>query len=487
MDEHPDILGYSAPRVGKTFAIELKDLDNQLMNPYEDCLIFAPKQEQAENSFSEQYERIEREGPIKSFIRRNAAGKIELSKNGVQFFNHSKTKCFGINSNFEGENASILRIEELDDIPDNQIKRVMGRGIGKNKNGLPTRHRLSGVIWGKLNIWKYQNDPIYFTLPTVDAYQGLAAGLLEDAAVRIARSEMSDDEWLRTMCLKFIESRNFIWSSWLKASQYIGLKWDLAPIPPMPEALNKHGKITFGLDMGAQGSGEDASEYSLQVIEGSGPFRRWLYGKTWPSDTDPETLIKEINEFWAFYQPDMAYSDARDANLAVQVNEELYSKGLTFWDWKRLGDNNQEGWNRWAERGLMTPIHNTSRNKHAMYVSLRNAINNCVTLSKLSQPAGTIFVFPQIDRDKAAKLHGWKELQMLIRELENLVAEILPSGLYKIERYKKKIEDKQLKFSGTIKLGDDRTDALAMANWAMDFVSGKNKQVFIKADYLRGF
>ena len=432
MDQYPDVLGYACMRVGKTFVVEIKNLDDQLMNSYEDCLIFAPKLDQAENSFNYQYQIIEKEGPIKSYVKRNAASKLEFGKNGVRFRNQSGTKCFGINSNFEGENATILRIEELDDIPDDQIKRVMGRGIAKNRNGMPTRHRLTGVIWGKLNIWKYKEDNDYYTLPPVDVYRALAGGLLDESAVRATRAEMSDDEWLRTMCLMFIESRNFIWSSWLHVSQYIGLKWNLFPVPPMEGAVyarRGNSVITFGLDMGAQGSGDDASEYSLQVIESIGPFRRWVYGITWASDTDPGIIINDTVNAWSFFRPNGAFSDARDANIAAHINEELYSKSLTIWDCHKLGPNKQEGWNAWFERGLMTPIHNTVRTKHTMYMSLRNGINNCVNIDKPGA-SGTMFIFPQVDRSKAQipELKGWRELQLVVRELENLVAENLPSG-----------------------------------------------------------
>ena len=121
-----------------------------------------------------------------------------------------------------------------------------------------------------------------------------------------------------------------------------------------------------------------------------------------------------------------------------------------------------------------------------MYMSLKSGINNCMNISE-ENPAGNIFVFPQVDRGKAEKVDSWHELQVLIRELENLTAERLPSGYYKILRHKKKITDPKIKFSGTLKLGDDRTDALAMSNYGLDYMQSKNSTRFYKADYVRGF
>lgn len=490
MKDNPKSLGYACPRVGKTFQFEFNDLDDEVCNPYDECLIFAPKEDQATDSFKYQREIIENSEILKALVRRNAAGKIELSSKGVQFINRSSCECIGINSNFEGKNASIIRIEELDDIPEDRLKRALGRGLATNKNGLPTRYRFTGVIWGKLNIYKYSHDENYFTLPPIDIYDAIANGYISADDAKTMRGEMSDDEWLRTMCLKFFESQNFIWGRWLHASQMIGLQWGLTPVPWHPDGTyNKRDDeiVSFGLDMGAQGGGDDASEYSLQITSAIGRTRRFINGRVWPPDSDPDEIIRGVCDWWEFYQPNVAFGDARDANLIVQINEELYSRDAVHRDWKRVNPSNtQSGWDDWAKKGLMAPIHNTGRNKHNMYTSLRNSINNCLRVGD-PQMTGNYFVFPYADREKAQKLESWMNLQKLIRELENLVAELLPIGYYKIERYKKKISDAQLGFSGSTKLGDDRTDALAMSNHGLDFRMGKASGGFVGAAYLRGF
>ena len=493
LKENPMALGYASPRIGKTVGFEFTDLDDEVLNAKDECLIFAPKLEQAANSFRYQYDTVMRSEFLRALVRRNAAGKLEISKNGMELINGSRVKCIGILSDFEGENGSIIRVEELDDIPDDRLKRALGRGLATNSNGLPTRYRFTGVIWGKLNIWKYSEDENYFTLPPMDVYDAIAAGYIGKKEAQILRAQMSDDEWLRTMCCMFVESRNFIWSSWLHNSQLIGLAWNLAPVPYMPDAIYQRGNdsvVAFGLDMGAQGTSDDASDYALEVVEGSvrSGARRWLNGLTLPPDSEPDTIIRQVVQFWEFYRPQLAFGDARDANLIAQINEELYSRGLVHFDWKRLGKNDKDGWSKWAAKGLMTPLHNSGPRKHEMYTSLRNAINNCVNVGK-PEYVGTYFVFPQVDRDKANDplRPSWGHLQKLMRELANLVAEPLPSGYYKIERYKKKINDAELGFSGTLNLGDDTTDALAMANFALDTKLGKPTRGFVRSDYVKGF
>lgn len=475
MEEHPDILGYACPRVGKTVVIQLRNLFEKLTTPHEEELIFAPKFDQAVKSFKVQYDIIERSELVQAFVTRNAAGKKEFGKSLVDFQNGSLARCFGATSQFEGENASIEHVDELDDIPNDALIRILGRAIGENKNGKPTRHRFTGVIWGKLNIWHYKTETDFFCLPPLDVYTALAAGYLDRKAVGVQRALMTDDEWLLTQCLIFFEARNYIWSSWLRMSQNIGLYWNLYPVKPRRRIKYlKRGTVAFGMDMGAQGSGEDASEYSLQVTEQVGNIRRWVWGKTWPPDIPADDLISEVADCWEFFQPDIGFGDARDANLIALINSELYSRRLTWFDWKMLGKNDMEGWREWAKQGLMTPAHNNGRMKHHMFASLKRAIFNCMHLGELQTDA-RVMVFPMVDREKSLSLPEWQELSMLIRELQNLVSEKTKQGYDKITRHKTREKSGDNEFGEALKLGDDRPDALAMSNWGLDFLEPRNR------------
>lgn len=495
MDQYPDVLGNSCMRVGKTVVIQLKNLDEKLMTPYEEEMIFAPKHDQAVKTFKTQYDIIDKQPVVNAYVRRNSAGKQLFGLGFVEFYNNSTAKTFGVNSNFEGENATIQHVDELDDVPADTLKRVKGRATGKNRNGMPTRHRYTGVIWGKLNIWKIEDEfnrgleGAYYVLPKVNVYQGLAAGWLEKKDVMDQRREMSDDEWLRTQVLIYVESRNFIWSSKLRLSQLIGLKWGLTPVVPVPGHVfrrDERERVAFGLDMGAQGSGDDASDYALEVTSSKGPYRRWLFGKRWPATADPEIIINDVAELWFFFRPDGGYGDSLDANLIAQINDRLYEMGLVRSNWRKFGANELDAWPKWAKKGLLTPIVNGGRTKHHFYNSLKKAIDNCTQIANYELPSGKIFIFPQIDRYKAKELEHWKELQILIREIENLQAERTKGGYYKISRISKKIEDKELQFDGNSKLGDDGPDALAMSNYFLDYLEKKNFIMETQTGYVPG-
>ncbi len=483
MDQYPDVLANACMRVGKTVVIQLKNLDEKLQTPYEEEMIFAPKHDQAVKTFKTQYDIIDKMPVVNAYVRRNSAGKKMFGTGFVEFYNNSTAKTFGVNSNFEGENATIQHVDELDDVPADTLKRVKGRATGKNRNGMPTRHRFSGVIWGKLNIWKYEEEfrnnlpGAYFVLPKVNVYQGLAAGWLEKKDVMDQRREMTDEEWLRTQVLEYVESRNFIWSSKLRLSQLIGLKWNIMPVVPVPGQIYKRDsreRISFGLDMGAQGSGDDASDYVLEITASVGPYRRWMFGKRWPGITDPEIIIHDVAELWKYFRPDGGYGDSLDANLIAQINDRLYELGLVRTNWRKLGANELEAWHKWAKKGLLTPLVNGGRTKHHFYNSLKKAIDNCSQIAKLEIPSGRVFIFPQIDRYKAKELEHWKELQVLIREIENLQAERTSGGYLKISRIQKRIDDPELKINESSRLGDDGPDALAMSNYFLDYLDRVN-------------
>jgi hypothetical protein len=497
LDDNPDVVCKACPRVGKTYLLAMKNLDELVTNGNENLMVAAPKYDQAVETFRPAYEIIDESEVLQALISRNAAGKMEYGRGFAKFIHKSDAKCFGVTSNFEGYNATILHVDETDDIPPEYWIRLFGRTVAANKSGRPTRKRLSGVIWGKLNLWHFEQDPGFFTLPGVDVYQALASGLLEQKAVKDMRAQMSDEEWLRTMCLYYVEAQNLIWESWLNYSQYIGLSWNLKPVPPM-EGLQYHkrGVVSFGLDMGHQGTGDDASDYALQVVEARGRYRRWLWGRTWSPDANPNDIISDVTDYWQFFSPDIGYGDALDANLCAQVNENLFDNGLTYYNWKIKGKNDQEGWKDWEKRGLMTPVHNTGRSKHAMYNSLRKSVFNATRLGHEDDILAPVMIFPQIDRKQSAEekqlqmaLPSWSAMAQLIRELANLVGERLPSGILKIERAQTRQDvsgDKE--FGKTIKLGDDNPDALAMANHGLDYLeSRKTVSGKMQLEYLPGF
>lgn len=473
MDKYNSYIGTSAPRTGKTKGVAFKLLYWLCKNRDEDLRIWAPRFEQARESFVYIYEWVSNSPALKAFVARSAAGKQLLDLTKLQFKNGSNIKLFGVNSKREGTNATILWCEEYDWFPPDIIPLIFDRGSAINTNGQPTRYILTGTIEGKGNIFQAMEAKEWYTLPTVDVYQGLAVGILDEEAVKKTREQVTDDEWLRKFCLIPTEARNFIWESKLRLSQYVGLKWGIEPvtvIPGLRYGRMEGSRISFGLDMGAQGSGDDASEYALKVNEMIGPYRRSLFAKTWEPTEDPGVIINDMADIWAFFRPDGGYGDSLDANLTALVNEELYNRGLIDYDWKMFGDNSAAAWREWREFGLLTPLVNTGPVKHNMYTSLQKAIHN---VSYMDNPefTGNVMIYPQMQSHKDDEQNI--NLSRNIRELANLGYEKSAAGYYKIQRIKKKIDDAKLGVRGKLKLGDDIPDADAMTNYHLDYLQAQ--------------
>lgn len=474
--KHHSVVGTSAPRVGKSMIIAFTILWLMLKHARQDVRIFSPRHEQAREAHSYIYNWVNGSPLLKAFVKRSAGGKMMLDQTKIVFQNGSNTKLFGINTRREGTNASIFWLNEFDWFPPDKLPLIFDRGMATNVGGTPTYYILDGTIEGIGNITNALASDEYFTLPMVDVYQGLAAGWLSEKEVRKARLSMTDDEWLRKYCLIPTEARNFIWESMLRFSQMVGNEWELTTFRELP-AKTRYGRppgsrIAFGLDMGAQGSGEDASEYALKVTEmvfrdGGGSYRRDLWGRTWSPTEDPGQIINDVADAWNFFRPDAAYGDSLDANLIAQINEEVHSRGYTDYDWRMFGDNSAGSWKQWRDYGLMAPLRNSGPAKHNMYVSLQKAIHNVKYMTE-DDFTGNVMVFPQAN--PAAESAGELALLRTVRELANLGAEKTNAGYYKIYRIMTKTKDAKLQVNGKSMLGDDLPDALAMSNFALDFL-----------------
>ena len=72
------------------------------------------------------------------------------------------------------------------------------------------------------------------------------------------------DSWLNSAWVQMAVGASGVCLLSVAGVVVVGLLWDIKPVPPLEGATyNKSGNISFGLDMGHQGGGEDASEYSL--------------------------------------------------------------------------------------------------------------------------------------------------------------------------------------------------------------------------------
>ncbi len=360
--ENPFSMMNWPPRFGKTWAMEAVDLNETATNIGERCLIIAPAQNQANNALEEQLNFIEM-SPILSKWIAFKRGKRQISETKYEFVNRSSAQTFGIRSNIDSEDASILRGEEFDDIDlERWNSRVIQRGGRKNISGLPLRIRLSGTIqWGKGPIFIYDYNDNYKTITKFDIYDGIAFGIYDEKAIAEAKDQCTIDEWLRIYLLKYTEAKNFIWESSLRKclQESIMMNWVGIEYQPGNE-YHPHGTVYMGYDCGHSGMGKVHSVYRIDIIEILGDRALWLNGKEWESTTDPDIIANDICDWWQYYHVSGGYGDALKANDIAMINDMLFDRGLVDIDRSEYPENKPANWDKWA----FSPKWNSGKAKY---------------------------------------------------------------------------------------------------------------------------
>lgn len=350
------------PRFGKTFGMEAVCMEEMATNPYEREMLFAPTKNQAMNALQEHLDWIE-SSPILSAFIAVRRGKRQISESKYEFKNRSQAECFGINSAFDSENATILRGEEWDDMDVNiWTNRVLARGGRKNLSGLPLRIRLSGTIqYGKGPMYEYDKDPKYKTVTKFDIYDGIHFGIYDEVAIQELRDKLTHDQWLRIYLLKYTDTKNFIWESTLRECllESIRIGWQGVEYNPTGPKYRPRGMVYIGFDCGHSGTGKVHSVYRLDVIEVIGDTVLWLNGKEWESVTDPTIIKREVCDWWEFYGVSKGYGDGLKANDISDINEMLYNRNLIGNDRHEYPENKPAHWDQWD----FAPKWNTGKAK----------------------------------------------------------------------------------------------------------------------------
>jgi len=446
MDNYPRTLTVAPPRVGKTFGVEQYCLEDTACNPWEDYRIFAPAEHQGAAALKYQIDSI-LASPILSGYIETRLGRKQLRTTGYTFQNGSNAEYYGQNSNLDGVNATILRGEEFDDIDmDIWKNRILPRGMAKNRNGQPTRIRLTGVIQGKENLYNIELDPNYRATEKIDIYDAQALDIIDEDYVNILRDTLTDDQWLRIALVKYVESRNFFWSTYIRRMQKKGQTYGIEPvIPSLGGQYESDGIVALSLDMGAQGETEISSKYSLQVVEKIGMMKRWLYAEEFEPTINPTQLVKRVVAIWDYFRPSGGYADAFDSNLVATINDELYAEGIISYNRQREhSENKSENWKHWTLR----PIRFQGSTKHMMFKGLQNAIHQ------------EMMVAPMVIRGD----ERYAMLEKTMRQLENIRSKKGGASYLLYQMIKKSV-------------GDDNVDALAMANAWLD--EGKDNAIFV--------
>jgi len=441
---------YAPPRSGKTYAMEAVGVYETAVNPFEDGVIYVPKYEQGKDALKYHLEFIEKSKLLSNYIKRTA-GKREFSKIGYKFQNLSNWRIMSILGKIEGHNVTIMRIEEFDDwVFEKFSNDVVRRGGAKNKNGQPTRVRVTGTIMGKENIYTLANDPkwqskfknlsVHDTYGVIDVYTLLAMGVLDEEFVEFQRISMTQDEWARSMLLLFTEISNFFTNSMIRNVQKKMMVWGVEGVPFIKGGkYQKVGKVSFGFDCGHGGDSEESSKYKLVFIEEQGAYHKWLNGFTWDAQENPKVIHDEVCELIAFYGGDGGYGDALKMNDIAIINDMLYANGVTGKSRYETGTKNTVGnWDDW----FFSPLWNDAKNKHDFY-----------TLSRTRLEKGLSYI-PYYDRnDDTPTAIACRDL---VSNLENVRMES-SKGRY------------PMYYGLNKKIGDDTADAYCMAEkWLND-------------------
>ncbi|WP_211238851.1 hypothetical protein, partial [Guyparkeria sp. SB14A] len=78
--------------------------------------------------------------------------------------------------------------------------------------------------------------------------------------------------------------------------------------------------------------------------------------------------------YWRYYQPDHAIGDAYAVGMLTQLNDELFTEGLTQTDRRTIadGDSTASAWGDWA----FAPLRFEGMVKHSMATGLQAAFYN---------------------------------------------------------------------------------------------------------------
>lgn len=387
---YPYILEYKPPRSGKSRGKAGINLYELATNEKEDLRIYTPKYSIGKDALKYQYEWIAKSEVLRSFVRIKG-GKKQFSTTGYEFMNLSNAEIVTVAGLIEGHNVTIADIMEFDFWDWNIFADdVTRRFAGKNENGLPTRVRIDGTIRGQENIYKIATDKTLSKLyrnivaTSENNILGLPAGIKMDVdlmmaldilgkdEIKLMKSLMSPDEEQMSLYLNFTESRNFIWSKYLLAIFRKSMKWGLEGVPFVKGGkYESSGIVGCGFDCGHAGQKKKSSKYAIEFYEHFNNYRRWLFGKEWPPNYDPDLLEKEVLELLAFFQPGGGYGDALQHNLIASINDKAWNEGLTNICREDNPENTPANWAKW----WINPLWNNNKNKHFYYDSLQLGIH----------------------------------------------------------------------------------------------------------------
>lgn len=448
MDRHPNTIDVSCRRTRKTSAKEMHILEELATTPHIEEGIVAPRQQQSQTNIKYHLDAIQRSPILKGFIAYRR-GREQLTDTRYQFANGSGAQAYGIMSQIDGDSLVIASLEEVDDMPKERLTAnflpMLGAterlGVLRDRAVRP-QIRITGVFKGADTLQELIESGAYHMLPTVNLYDGLELGIINESVMMALRSQMTNYEYIRQFLCRNVSAMNWIWERHVRTAIQVGVKAEIEPAGPVPgqtykgiRGAGRAGLIGFGYDHLGHGEDPAASKSALVVVEQIGSFTCFIYAKTWAAATDEKVIERDLVGLWEYFRPDYAFGDAYGIGLLTGVNDQLYRKGLTAIDRQTIGDGESSAttWKEWA----FSPIRFEGMVKHSMASALRSIFHN-------GQAA-----IPY--HDDTADGSDWA---LLVRQLGNIRADKTRASYASFAMIKKSH-------------GDDLFDAAMAAVWAL--------------------
>ncbi|MBF0453650.1 MAG: hypothetical protein HQL72_02395 [Magnetococcales bacterium] len=446
MDRFDNTVDFSCRRTGKTFTKEMWLLKFLACQSDQELGIVAPREAQALVNLGYHLEAIRRSELLTAYLA-HKSGRVQLADTYYQFANRSIARSYGIMAQVDGGDLTIASLEEVDDMPKDRLFSrfllMLGStrraGASKEAENKP-RIRITGVFKGADTLSDLVKGGHYHTLFTVHAHLGIEMGILNESFILEMRTQLAPDEYIRQMLCRNVSARNLIYEKFVRYALQKGLSAGIELQPPVVgKVRKKRGLVSLGYD--ASGHGEDpaASKHALVATEMVGNTVCLLFCRTWPPGTDDGVVMRDLLEIWRYFNPDYAFGDAYGVGMLTQLNDELYTHGLTPIDRQLIGDGQSTAttWQEWA----FSPIRFEGMVKHQMATAVRAAFHH------------RLFALPYLD-DQDLSDPETADLRLLVRQLPNIKPVPNKAGY---SSYK----------MADSKLGDDLFDALMAAVWAL--------------------
>lgn len=413
MDESPYTMDYSCRRTGKTAVKELHNLAWNAVNGDQEVGIVAPREAQSIVALGYHLEAIRRSEILTAYLAYKS-GRKQLSDTRYEFANRSKAQAYGIMAQVDGGDLTVASLEEVDDMPaDRLYSRFLlmlasSRRMGAPKDAInDPKIRITGVFKGADTLADMAERGTYRVLPTVDAYLGIEMGILQESFVAEMRDALPAEEYIRQMLCRNVTNKNFIWQTYIQHALTVGLKARLEKAGPVPGLkYRKRGLIGFGYDAGGHGEDPQSSRHALVVTEQMGSYITFPYLRTWPAAADDQVVKRDLIGAWEYFMPDYAIGDAYGVGMLTQLNDELYSRGLTSVDRRTIGDGDSSAstWPHWP----FAPMRFEGMTKHSMASALRQAFHG----KQAAIPyVNTMHIEP-----------GEEDFALFVRQLANIVS-----------------------------------------------------------------